>query len=53
MALRLSASNLTARDYATGGSLDFTSSLGAAMRETTRTVVDTYTQWQLRLEMKL
>jgi len=53
LALRLSASNLTARDYTTGGGLDFTSSLGAATRETTRTVVDTYTQWQLRLEMKL
>ncbi|HET7525128.1 MAG TPA: TonB-dependent receptor [Burkholderiaceae bacterium] len=52
-ALRLSATNLAPRDYTTGGSLDFDSALGAAMRETVRTVATTYTQWQLRLELKL
>jgi iron complex outermembrane receptor protein len=53
LALRLSASNLAPHDYTTGGSLDFESALGAATRETTRNVATTYTQWQLRLEMKL
>ncbi|HEY6513297.1 MAG TPA: hypothetical protein VI032_15035 [Burkholderiaceae bacterium] len=53
VALRLSANNWAARDYTTGGSLDFESALGAATRETTRTVVNTYVQWQLRLELKL
>ena len=53
LALRLSATNLAPRDYTAGGSLDFDSALGAATRETTRTVATTYTQWQLRLEMKL
>jgi iron complex outermembrane receptor protein len=53
LALRLSATNLAPRDYTTGGSLDFDSALGAATRETTRTTSTTYTQWQLRLEMKL
>lgn len=53
MALRLSATNLAARDYTTGGSLDFESTLGAATRETTRTVATTCAQWQLRLELKL
>jgi iron complex outermembrane receptor protein len=53
VALRLSATNLAARDYTTGGSLDFESTLGAATRETSRTVAATYVQWQLRLELKL
>jgi len=53
VALRLSASNLAPRDYTTGGSLDFESAPGTATRETVRTVATTYTQWQLRLELKL
>jgi len=53
VALRLSATNLAARDYTTGGSLDFESTLGAATRETSRTVATTYVHWQLRFELKL
>jgi iron complex outermembrane receptor protein len=53
LALRLSATNLAPRDYTTGGSIDFESAAGAATRETTSTVTTTYTQWQLRLELRL
>jgi iron complex outermembrane receptor protein len=53
VALRLSASNLAARDYTTGDSLDFESSPGVFTRETSRTVATTYIQWLLRLELKL
>jgi iron complex outermembrane receptor protein len=53
VALRLSASNLGPRDYLTGGSLDFESTAGSLIRETSSTVTATYTQWQLRLELKL
>ncbi|HEU5293643.1 MAG TPA: TonB-dependent receptor [Burkholderiaceae bacterium] len=52
-ALRLSATNVVPRDYSTGGSLDFVATSGAPTRESTRTVVATYTQWQLRLELRL
>ncbi|HSV70676.1 MAG TPA: TonB-dependent receptor [Methylibium sp.] len=53
VALRLSANNWAARDYTTGGSLDFESASGALTRETSRSVATTYVQWQLRLELKL
>jgi outer membrane receptor for ferrienterochelin and colicins len=53
LALRLSANNWLPRDYLTGGALDFESSPGTFTRETSRTVTSTFTQWQLRLEMKL
>jgi outer membrane receptor for ferrienterochelin and colicins len=53
LALRLSATNWLPRDYLTGGSLDFESSPNVFTRETSSTVTSTFTQWQLRLEMKL
>jgi iron complex outermembrane receptor protein len=55
LALRLSATNWLPRDYLTGGSLDFESTPGSGSftRETSRTLTSTFTQWQLRLEMKL
>jgi outer membrane receptor for ferrienterochelin and colicins len=53
LALRLSANNWLPRDYTTGGALDFESSPGTFTRETSRTVTSSFTQWQLRLEMKL
>ena len=55
LALRLSANNWLPRDYLTGGGLDFetTPNSGAFAHETSRTVTSTFTQWQLRLEMKL
>ena len=46
--LRLTASNLTAADYVTGGTVDT-----PAFRETARTTARSYANWQLRLEMKL
>ena len=46
--VRLTASNLGARDYLTFGSVD-----DAGIRETTRTLAPTFTNLQLRLEMKL
>jgi hypothetical protein len=51
--LRLSATNLAARDYATGGRLDFESAPGVLTRESSRTVATTCVRWQLRLEIKL
>ena len=55
VALRLSANNIAPRDYATGGSLDFETAPGSGnfVRETANTETRTYTQWQLRLELKL
>ena len=55
LALRLSATNWLPRDYLTGGGLDFetTPNSGAFTRETSSTLTSTFTQWQLRLEMKL
>lgn len=53
VALRLSATNLAPRDYLSGSSLDFESTPGVFSRETSRTVAASFTQWQLRLEMKL
>ena len=46
--LRLTASNVTAADYVTGGTVDT-----ATFRETARTTARSYANWQLRLEMKL
>ncbi len=46
--LRLSASNLLARDYETGGSV-----AGAGELETARTTLRTSVLWQVRMEMKL
>ncbi len=46
--VRLSASNLGARDHLSYGSVD-----DAGIRETTRTLAPTYTHVQLRIEMKL
>jgi iron complex outermembrane receptor protein len=51
--LRLSASNLAARDYETGNSLEFESAPGQFTRETARTVAASFVTWQLRLELKL
>ena len=55
LALRLSVNNWLPRDYLTGGSLDFETvpNSGAFTRETSRTLTSSFTQWQLRLEMKL
>jgi iron complex outermembrane receptor protein len=55
VALRLSANNIAPRDYATGSTLDFESTPGSGntIRETSNTETRTYTQWQLRLELKL
>ena len=53
LALRLSANNWLPRDYATGSALDFESTPGTFTREASRTVTSSFTQWQLRLEMKL
>jgi iron complex outermembrane receptor protein len=46
--LRLLASNLVPRDYATSNQFDT-----ATQRETSRSVGPSYTNWQLRLELKL
>ena len=46
--LRLSAGNLAAADYGTGGSFETES-----LRETTETTTRTYVNWQLRLELKM
>lgn len=51
--LRLSASNMAARDYETGNSLDFETAPGQFTREAARTVAATFVTWQLRLELKL
>ena len=46
--LRLSASNLAPRDYASSEVFS-----GASTTETTRNLAASYTNWQLRLELKL
>ena len=46
--LRLSATNLAARDYLVGSTFD-----GELERETAQTTARTYINWQLRLELKL
>ena len=51
--LRFSASNLTARDYLTGGTILSTSSAGQPLRETSLNTAPTYINFQVRLEMKL
>jgi iron complex outermembrane receptor protein len=53
LALRLSASNLSARDYDDGRQSDTVDSSNTAIRETVSSVGPTYINWQLRLEMKL
>ncbi|MFO1219968.1 MAG: TonB-dependent receptor [Burkholderiaceae bacterium] len=53
VALRVSATNVAPLDYLTGGSLDFESAPGATSRETSRTLSQSYTTWQMRLELKL
>lgn len=51
--LRLSASNLLARDYLTGGSLLSTQSNGLPIRSTTQSTAPSYLNLQARLELKL
>jgi iron complex outermembrane receptor protein len=53
LALRLTASNLSARDYDDGRQSDTVDTSGAAIRETVTSVGPTYINWQLRVEMKL
>jgi iron complex outermembrane receptor protein len=55
VALRLSANNVAPRDYGYGSTQDFESTPGSGtfLRETANTETRTYTQWQLRLELKL
>jgi outer membrane receptor for ferrienterochelin and colicins len=53
LALRLTASNLSARDYDNGSQSDTVDSSNTAIRETVNAVGPTYINWQLRLEMKL
>lgn len=48
VALRLLASNWPAADYVASSAID-----AAAVRETATSVSNTYTNWQLRLELKL
>ena len=51
--LRLSASNLLARDYVSGGSLLSTQSSGLPIRSTTQSTAPSYLNLQARLELKL
>ena len=51
--LRLSASNFSARNYLTGGSLLTTNSASQPLRQTTQTTAPTYTNLQAKLELKL
>jgi iron complex outermembrane receptor protein len=53
LALRLTASNLSARDYDNGRQSDTVDSTGAAIRETVGSVGPSYINWQLRVELKL
>jgi outer membrane receptor for ferrienterochelin and colicins len=53
LALRLSAGNLSARDYDNGSQSDSIDSTGAAFRETVGSVGPSYVNWQLRVELKL
>ncbi len=50
--LRVSGSNLAARDYLTGSRFDNTGA-GGSVRETSETDTNSYISWQVRLEMKL
>ena len=50
--LRLTASNLTAADYQTGGSFDEITTAGT-LRDTSQTTARSFVNWQLRLELKL
>ena len=51
--LRLSASNFSARNYLTGGSLLTTNSANQPLRQNTQTTAPTYTNLQAKLELKL
>ena len=51
--VRLSISNLTARDYVLGSAVDGPDLQNVAVREASRTTQPTYVKAQLRLEMKL
>jgi outer membrane receptor for ferrienterochelin and colicins len=51
--LRVSGSNLAARDYLTGNRFDDTGPGGGNVRETSETDTTSYISWQVRLEMKL
>ena len=51
--LRVVASNFTARDYLTGGTLLTSNSAGQAQRDTTLTTAPSFVNWQARLELKL
>ena len=51
--LRLSASNVSARNYLTGGTLLTTNTAGQPVRDTTQTTAPTYTNLQAKLELKL
>ena len=51
--LRLSASNVSARNYLTGGSLLTTNNTGQSLRDATQTTAPTFTNLQAKLELKL
>ena len=51
--LRLVASNFTARNYLTGGTLMTTNTAGQAQRDTTLTTAPSFVNWQAKLELKL
>jgi outer membrane receptor for ferrienterochelin and colicins len=51
--LRVTASNLAARDYLTGGALDFDNLSNVPVRETSTTTAPTYLNLQFKLEIKL
>ncbi len=51
--MRVSASNLTARDYVSSGTLLRTNAIGQSVRETTTNTAPTAINLQVRFEMKL
>jgi iron complex outermembrane receptor protein len=51
--LRLSASNVSARNYLTGGTLLNTNTASQPVRDTTQTTAPSYTNLQAKLELKL
>ena len=51
--LRVTASNLAPRDYTTAGTLDSLNPLGQAIHTSTDSLSPSYTNWQVRLEIKL
>ena len=53
VALRVTASNLAARDYITGSGVDGPDLQGVPVRETSQTTAPTYLNVQMRLELKL